>query len=84
MLYGLIRTGMQRAKWTVKGYTTQYIPVSGRAYFDNIRKGHFNELVFYEFDKHKFWLEPIISKTTGRNEIEISKAVANDYLDRGR
>ena len=65
-------TGMQRAKWTVKAYTTQYIPVSGRAYFDNIRQGH-----FYELGNHKFWLEPIVSKTTGRNEIEISKAVTD-------
>jgi hypothetical protein len=64
--------GMQRAKWTVKGYTTQYITVSGRAYFDNIRKGH-----FYELDGYKFWLEPIISRTTGRNEVEISSPVAD-------
>lgn len=62
--------GTQRAKWTVKDYTTQYIQVSDRAYFSNIQKRH-----FYELGDHRFWLEPIISKTTGRNEVEISRAI---------
>jgi Cache domain len=65
-------TGMQRAKWTVKRYTTQYIPVTGRAYFENVRKG-----LFYELGDHKFWLEPVISRTTGRNAVEISKPAIN-------
>jgi len=68
-------TGMQKAKWTVKPYTTQYISASGRAYFDNIRSRH-----FYELDNHKFWLEPIISRTTGRSQVEISKAVPDSTL----
>ena len=62
--------GMQKAKWTTKSYTTQYIPVTGRAYFDNIRQGY-----FYGLESHKFWLEPLISKTTGRNQVQISKAI---------
>jgi hypothetical protein len=61
--------GMQRAKWTVKSNTAQYIPVSHRDYFKNIRLGH-----YYEMNGTQFWLEPIVSKTTGRNEVEISKA----------
>jgi ABC-type multidrug transport system fused ATPase/permease subunit len=63
-------SGMQVAKWTTKPYTTQYITVSGRAYFDNIRQGN-----VYELGQHKFALEPIVSRTTGRNVVEISKAV---------
>jgi ABC-type multidrug transport system fused ATPase/permease subunit len=63
-------SGMQVAKWTTKSYTTQYIPVAGRAYFDNIRQGN-----VYELGQHKFSLEPIVSRTTGRNVVEISKAV---------
>ncbi|HET9713158.1 MAG TPA: hypothetical protein VFP64_14790, partial [Pyrinomonadaceae bacterium] len=63
-------SGMQVAKWTTKPYTTQYIPVSGRAYFDNIRQGN-----VYQLGQHKFALEPIVSRTTGRNVVEISKAV---------
>lgn len=63
-------SGMQVAKWTTKPYTTQYIGVSGRAYFDNIRQGN-----VYELGQHKFSLEPIVSRTTGRNVVEISKAV---------
>src|SRR5215217_1485893 len=64
--------GMQRAKWTIKRYNTQYISVSSRAYFENIRKEK-----FYELNDHKFWLEPVISRTTGRNAIEISKPISN-------
>jgi len=64
------QSGMQVAKWTTKPYTTQYIPISGRAYFDNIRQGNVSEL-----GQHKFALEPIVSRTTGRNVVEISKAV---------
>lgn len=63
-------SGMQVAKWTTKPYTTQYITVSGRAYVDNIRQGN-----VYELGQHKFALEPIVSRTTGRNVVEISKAV---------
>ncbi|HJT29403.1 MAG TPA: cache domain-containing protein [Pyrinomonadaceae bacterium] len=65
-------SGMQKAKWSVKSYTTQYIPVSTRAYFDNIRKGR-----FYELDDYRFWLEPVISKNTGRNQVEISMTIPN-------
>src|SRR5215203_7471793 len=65
----------QRAKWTIKRYTTQYISVSGRAYFENIRKGK-----LYELGDHKFWLEPVISRTTGRNAVEISKQVPPDPM----
>lgn len=61
-------TGLQQAKWTIKNEITQYINVSARGYFSNLRQGD-----FYQLDGHKFWLEPIISKTTGRNEVEISK-----------
>ena len=64
-------TGMQRAKWTIKGNTTQYISVSSRAYFDNIRQGR-----FYEIGNHKFSMEPIVSRTTGRNQVELSKRIA--------
>lgn len=60
--------GLQRAKWTIKNEITQYINVSSRGYFSNLRRGD-----FYQLGDHKFWLEPIISKTTGRNEVEISK-----------
>jgi hypothetical protein len=62
------RDGMQRAKWSVRDYTTQHVGVSDRAYFQNIRKKH-----FYELGSHKFWLEPLVSRTTGRNQVEISQ-----------
>ena len=62
-------TGMQKAKWSVKRYNTQYINVTGRDYFDNIRKKR-----FYVLDGHEFWLDSIISRNTGRNQVEISMA----------
>ena len=70
MVAWIDKTGIQRAKWTVKDYTTQYVSVSDRAYFQNIQKKH-----FYTLGQHKFWLEPIVSKTTGRNQVEISQQV---------
>ena len=66
-------SGMQKAKWSVKSYTTQYITVSSRGYFDNIRKGR-----FYELGDHKFWLESVISRNTGRNQVEISMAIPRE------
>ena len=65
-------TGNQRAKWTIKNENTRFIDVSSRGYFSNLRRGD-----FYEFDEQRFWLEPIISRTTGRNEVEISKFAAD-------
>jgi hypothetical protein len=59
--------GMQQAKWSIKGYNTQYMNVTGRAYFDNIRKRR-----FYHLNNHEFSLEAVISKNTGRNQVEIS------------
>jgi hypothetical protein len=65
-------TGRQKAKWTIKSNTAKYINVSRRDYFKNIRLGH-----YYEINGTKFWLEPIVSRTTGRNEVEISKAAVD-------
>jgi hypothetical protein len=59
--------GMQQAKWSVKSYNTQYVNVTGRAYFENIRKKR-----FYRLGSHEFSLEAVISKNTGRNQVEIS------------
>lgn len=59
--------GAQRLKWTIKDYQPQFIDVSTRAYFTNLKEGSYRYL-----GGHEFWLEPIVSKTTGRNEVEIS------------
>jgi hypothetical protein len=75
MVAWIDKNGMQKAKWTVKDYTTQYVSVSDRAYFVNIQKKH-----FYELGEHKFWLEPIVSRTTGRNQVEISQPIKDSDL----
>ena len=75
MVAWIDKNGMQKAKWTVKDYTTQYVSVSDRAYFENIQKKH-----FYERGEHKFWLEPIVSRTTGRNQVEISQPIKDSDL----
>jgi hypothetical protein len=66
-------SGMQKAKWSIKTYNTQYINVTGRDYFDNILKKR-----FYRIGTHEFWLEPLISRNTGRNQVEISMAVPKE------
>ena len=66
-------SGMQKAKWSIKTYNTQYITVTGRDYFDNIQKKR-----FYRLGTHEFWLEPLISRNTGRNQVEISMAVPDE------
>ena len=68
----LDKAGIQKAKWTIKGSTTQYLDVSTRSYFRNLRLGNFQEL-----NSVRFALEPIVSKTTGVNEVELS-VLAND------
>ena len=70
MVAWIDKNGNQKAKWTVNDYTTQYVSVSDRGYFQNIQNKH-----FYELDGHKFWLEPIVSRTTGGNQVEISEPV---------
>ncbi len=64
--------GMQSGKWTIRSYNTQFISAIGREYFDNVRRGR-----FYELPDHKFWLEPVISRNTGRNQVAISKQFSN-------
>lgn len=65
--------GWQKAKWTIKGSTTRYLNASSRAYFKDLRHDDYHEL-----DQTKFGLEPIVSKTTGRNEVEISVKTPDD------
>ena len=75
----LDQTGMQNAKWTVQQSTTNYIDVSARPYFQNLRIQNSQSI---ELEKGKnpteFSLQPIISKTTGLNEVEIAIHAPND------
>jgi hypothetical protein len=69
-------SGQQQAKWTIKAATTKYIDAKGRGYFKDLRNDDSREL-----DGVRFALEPIISKTTGRNEVEISiKTPGDDWI----
>jgi hypothetical protein len=63
-------TGAQRIKWTVRKDVTRRINVSERPYFSNLQQGYYQER-----NAHQFWLQPILSKTTGGNEVIITKAV---------
>lgn len=71
------KNGDQKAKWTIENEATQYINVSRRAYFSNLHRGSFYKFANAGLGAQEFWLEPIISRTTGRNEVEISK-LTND------
>ncbi|HJX93239.1 MAG TPA: cache domain-containing protein, partial [Pyrinomonadaceae bacterium] len=75
----LDKTGWQKAKWTIRESTTHYLNLSTRAYFRNLRLGDFQELELpsqtgqgVQPNPIQFALVPIISKTTGRNEVELS------------
>jgi hypothetical protein len=70
--------GKQRLKWTVEDYQPQFINVPDRLYFSNLKVGHYRFL-----DNHEFWLDPIVSKTTGRNEVEISVWRKEDGAEAG-
>lgn len=62
--------GFQRIKWmAIKDNTTQFIDVSSRPYFTKLKQNNY----LSDGGGHKFWLEPIVSRTTGRNEVEISQ-----------
>jgi len=62
--------GDQQIKWSTRQNVTNNVSVADREYFYKVRNGS-----FYEYDKHQFYLQPIVSKTTGRSEAVISKAV---------
>jgi hypothetical protein len=66
--------GNQRIKWTNNESNTQLIPVAFRPYFSNLSEGRYR--LFHDGQTEKrFWLEPILSRTTGRNEVEVSELV---------
>ncbi|MDT4968560.1 MAG: hypothetical protein QOJ64_3297, partial [Acidobacteriota bacterium] len=62
--------GEQRIKWTVRKDVTRLVKVAERPYFTNIQRGYLQKL-----GPHEFVLQPLLSKTTGSNEVVISKAV---------
>ena len=62
--------GQQRIKWTVRKDVTRRIPIGDRPYFEDIQEGRFQRL-----GTHEFGIQPILSKTTGGNEVIISKAI---------
>lgn len=62
--------GDQEIKWTTRQNVTNNVSVADREYFYKLRNGS-----FYQYDQQQFYLQPIVSKTTGRSEAVISKAV---------
>jgi hypothetical protein len=63
-------SGKQQIKWTTRQNLTNNVSVAEREYFLKPRMEQ-----HYTYGEHKFYLEPIVSKTTGQNEVTISKAI---------
>ena len=63
-------SGKQQIKWTTRQNLTNNVSVVEREYFFKPRMDQ-----HYTYGEHKFYLEPIVSKTTGQNEVTISKAI---------
>ena len=68
--YWIDWNGDQQIKWTTRQNVTNNVSVADREYFYKIRNGS-----SYIYDNQQFYLQPIVSKTTGRSEAVISKAV---------
>jgi hypothetical protein len=70
--------GMQVKKWTIKNAPTPLISVAERNYFKKIRKGQgwpldFGDTSHSGTSNVQYWLEPIISWTTGETRVELSR-----------
>ncbi len=63
-------SGKQQIKWTTRQNLTNNVSVLDREYFFKPRMEQ-----HYTYGEHKFYLQPIVSKTTGQNEVIISKAI---------
>lgn len=67
------RLGWQRTKWTVRPNLTENIYVGRRDYFSKLQEDQ--HYTYGDHGDHKFYLLPIVSKTTGESEVVISKRV---------
>jgi len=65
--------GWQQIKWTVRSGVTNRINVSSRAYFSKLKYGRNYNYKDRNNKDHKFWIEPVTSKTTGIHTVAISK-----------
>jgi hypothetical protein len=67
--------GNQRIKWTVRQSLTNNVPVASREYFYKLRQGQPYKYLDDEGKERPFYLQPIVSRTTGQNEVIISKPI---------
>jgi hypothetical protein len=65
--------GWQQIKWTVRSGVTNRINVSTRAYFSKLKYGRNYNYKDRNNKDHKFWIDPVTSKTTGTHTVVISK-----------
>ena len=62
-------SGQQRIKWTTKPTTPSLVPVSDRAYFQDIQADRFWNYKWKDQNSHKYYLEPVYSRTTGSQQV---------------
>jgi hypothetical protein len=61
--------GQQRIKWTTKPTPPSLVPVSDRAYFQDIQADRFWNYNWKDQNSHKYYLEPVYSRTTGSQQV---------------
>jgi hypothetical protein len=70
------KSGLQRIKLTIDDYTTPFICVRDRRYFDDVAKKRLSEIQ-YQDQEYRFSLEPIYSWNTGENLAVLSMPMRN-------
>jgi len=72
-------SGQQRIKWATKPATPPFLPVSDRAYFQDIRAiraWNYN----WKQKHYKYYLEPVYSKTTGSQQVILSMPAREGWV----
>jgi hypothetical protein len=62
-------SGQQRIKWTTKPVPQPLVTVSDRAYFQDIQADRFWNYNWKDQNSHKYYLEPVYSRTTGSQQV---------------
>jgi hypothetical protein len=83
MVIWIDKKGEQRIKWTVKNLSTPPIYVGDRLYVEKVLQGE-RELWQLNGTIHRFWIQPILSWTTGQFSTMVSMPGPDGGSDKGQ
>jgi hypothetical protein len=75
--YWMDPQGWQQIKWTVRSGVTNRVNLCNRAYFAKLKQGRSYNFKDSKNRDHEFWIEPVMSKTTGANTVALAKRTDN-------